>query len=117
MAIVTFTPPINPSTPAGASYTPRVVTVQFGDGYEQRIGDGINTMPEKLSLRWDNIKAADAATIKAFFEARAGVEAFYYTIPGLTARKYKCAAWTVDYQDSSIATVTAKLAEVFDLGT
>lgn len=37
---------------ANVTKTPRVRTTQFGDGYMQRVGDGINTAPREWQLQF-----------------------------------------------------------------
>lgn len=59
--------------------------IQFGDGYEQRQRKSL-----RPSLRtWDLQKTAKEDVIdaiEAFFDARAGVESFYWTPPGKSAQ-------------------------------
>jgi len=63
---------------------PRVITAQFGDGYSQRIGDGINRIVREWSLSFNSRSIAQAQEIVAFLEARSGVQAFVWTPPGDT---------------------------------
>lgn len=117
MALVTFAPTENPSSPIEVTVTPRVRVAEFGDGYNQRTGDGINTMRENVNLRWDSIRSSVADTIITFFEARAGVELFYYTIPGsVTQKKYRCVSWGRQRNEANLDTVTARLIQEFDVG-
>ena len=81
---LTFTPPDSVEAP---SYSSKMKTVArklvsgFGDGYSQRIRDGIKTQQEVWSLIFSVLNDADAETIMAFFEARGEVEQFYWTNP------------------------------------
>lgn len=116
MPLVTFAPTENPSTPIEISVTPRVLVAQFGDGYEQRTGDGINTMRETVNLRWESIRATVASTIIAFFEARGGVEPFYYTLPGGgVQKKYICVNWSRQRSEANLDTVAARFLQSFTL--
>lgn len=118
MPLTTFAPAVAPSSPIDVSVQPRILVAQFGDGYEQRSGDGLNSMREQVTLRWDHIKTADADAILTFFESRAGHEAFYYTLPGGgTQKKYRCVSWQRTRLEASMDSVAARLVQVFDLGT
>ena len=61
--------------------TPRVRTQKFGDGYEQRLAEGINNIVDNFSLSFVNRAKAEADDILAFFETKAGVTAFDFTYP------------------------------------
>ena len=113
----TFTPPVNPSPDLGYSVEPRVLVAGFGDGYRQRAGDGLNTMRRRYeSLRWENVSPAEADAITGFFEARAGVEAFFWTPPGSgTAGKYRAVRWSRSRRTAQACLVTATLEQEFDL--
>lgn len=72
---------------------PRVRAAPFGDGYQQRVGDGINTMPAEWELTFTRI-AADIDAIEAFLEARGGEESFDWTPPGAAAAiRVFCPNW------------------------
>lgn len=121
MAITTFTPPVNPAVGMQHRVKPRTLVSAFGDGYTQRFGDGINTMPRELSLSWGPISRANADVLESFFEARGGIECFYYTTPldlaaGKPARKYICNEWTRKSSNTNFEEVQANFIEVFDLG-
>ncbi|HHH3380018.1 TPA: phage tail protein [Morganella morganii] len=59
---------------------PRVRSVRFGDGYEQRRSDGLNSLLNKYSITLSP-KNADAQIIRAFLEKHAGVTAFFWKPP------------------------------------
>lgn len=79
--MTTFTPPVEPSYGSPKTVEFSFKEAQFGDGYRQRAGDGINTESQNWDLRWNNISNADADTIETFLKARAGTEAFEWTTP------------------------------------
>lgn len=100
---------------AQASYAPRVRVAQFGDGYQQRVADGINAMqttwPLKFSMRDDTERAA----ILEFLEARAGVEAFDWTPPfGGTAIRAVCREWAWTPEKYNLNTITATFERVYE---
>ena len=88
MATFTYTPDFG----AAKAMTPQVVTVKFGEGYEQRYSKGMNSTPQKWDLRFAQREAAEANAITAFLDARGGVESFDWTPPDSnTVIRVKCA--------------------------
>ena len=61
--------------------SPRVRIQKFGDGYEQRLAEGINNIVDNFTLSFINRVKAEADDIIAFFETKAGVTAFDFTYP------------------------------------
>lgn len=82
-----------PAPDARRSVAARVLSARFGDGYEQRIGDGINTMLAVWSLEFRGKSRTEMDEIEAFLVARAGVESFDWTDPAGVAGKYLCREW------------------------
>lgn len=110
MATFTFTP----SFPASVSQQPRIVTSQFGDGYEQRVAFGINTKPKTWQLQFLNRDDTERDNILAFLEARGGVEAFDWTDPNGYAAKWVCSEWTVEQVSCNFNNVNTSFKEVFE---
>lgn len=98
----------------GASQTiqPRVRTANFGDGYQQRVGNGINTMPRTWSLSFTR-PASLINTIEAFLVARAGTESFSWTPPVGDAGKWVCSNWSRTVPHRDVGTLSATFTEVF----
>ena len=61
--------------------SPRVLTAKFGDGYEQRIVDGINNLHESYSLTFATRTKEEIDDIVAFLDTKAGVTKFTFTLP------------------------------------
>jgi len=59
---------------------PRALVAQFGDGYSQRLIDGINPLQETIGVSFSTREKAEIDHIAAFFAAKAGVTAFTFTI-------------------------------------
>lgn len=111
MATFTWTPDFG----AAANYEPRVRTAQFGDGYQQRVGDGINTDRDKWDLRFVMRDDTETAAILAFLKARNGVEAFDWTPPlEGTAIRAICRSWNRTFDRKNGNTVSAKFERVFE---
>lgn len=112
MATLPFEPKV--AGDSSVAVTPRTLRVDFGDGYNQRAGDGLNTTPGKWSLKWD-LKATDATTLIAFFKTHGGHTSFDWTPPRETvSQKFIVNDWNeVPYGESG-ATITANIEQVYD---
>lgn len=94
---------------------PNVRVVKYGDGYEQRQANGINTQPKTWNLKFSVRTDAEAYTIVSFLEARNATEAFDWTDPNGTAGKYVCRQWSRGKDRFNLNTVTAVFEQVFEL--
>jgi len=94
---------------------PRVRKAQFGDGYAQRIGDGINADLEKWSVQMTNVPHAEADSIDAFLKAKGGYEAFYWTSPGAAAAiTVICPQWSRPHKTAVVCDISATFEQVPD---
>lgn len=111
MATFTYTPDFG----AAPSYEPRVRVARFGDGYEQRVGDGINTMRETWPLTFAVRDDTETAAILAFLVARGGVEAFDWTPPGEgAAKRWICRKWSRSWDSHDKNTINATFERVYE---
>lgn len=93
----------------------RVNSAQFGDGYSQRSGDGLNASPRTYNAAWSAIKAAEAEVYEAFFDAHKSTP-FLWTPPLEAAqRKWIAGTSTTGYLGGSTVSFSCVLTEVFDL--
>jgi phage-related protein len=102
----------SPAPGATQGKKPAVRSAQFGDGYEQRAGDGINSTARTWLLTFKRLKA-DADAIDAFLSARNGVELFDWTPPYGAAGKWLCREWTRATPAMVIQEITATFEEKF----
>jgi phage-related protein len=119
MALTTFTPSPDPTYgPSSYEAQAKILKAPFGDNYNQRVRAGLNHLTRTWSLTWENLTDVEANAIEAFFEARGGDEAFWWTpnIVGSTAMKFICERWNRTPVSHKAATVTATLERVFDHG-
>lgn len=70
---------------ASESSKPRIRSFSFGDGYEQRIADGINTLGQTFSISFKNRSLTEANAIVDFFESKNAVTPFAYSPPGFAS--------------------------------
>ena len=79
-----------PSYSSAVDHEPSVFKNMFGDGYAQRIGDGLNADGQVWRLVFLNVANSVANAIENFIVARAGVEVFDWTPPGGTPANFIC---------------------------
>jgi phage-related protein len=101
-----------PSYASQMSEEPRVLANVFGDGYEARVGDGINTILQKWSLTFDNRTRAQADALMTFFRTEAGVTSFTWTPPDESAGLFVAKRWSRAKGAFDAETVTVVFEEV-----
>ena len=110
-------PNIAPTYGASQQNSPRTTTVQFGDGYQQRllVGMAKNLNPTVWRLTW-KVSETDADTITEFLDARANDSASFDWTPldGSFVRKWICSSWSKSIPYLNRATITATFQEVFE---
>ena len=107
-------PAITPTYGASQQRSPNTTTVQFGDGYQQRllVGMSKNLNPKVWRLTW-KVSETDADTISDFLDARAGQESFDWTPPGeSSSSKFICQSWSKSISYKNRATIQASFQEV-----
>jgi phage-related protein len=67
------------------SNKPRIRRFSFGDGYEQRIADGINTLGQMFDVRFVNRTEAEMNNLIDFFETKNSVTPFAYSPPNFAS--------------------------------
>ena len=101
---------------------PRVLTAKFGDGYEQRVADGINTLNETYSLTFKHRAKADIDDIVLFLDTQKNVTKFTLTLPDTNnttrsgERDVKVVAeqYTTNYEYDDFYTLNVTLRRVFE---
>lgn len=106
----------SPSFSPVSQRQPRIVSVKFGDGYEQRGLDGINADLQKWQLTFQHCPVAEADAIEAFFTSnQAAIVPFSWQPPRAgTASKFICRSWTRTIQSPVTDTITATFEQVMD---
>lgn len=108
-------PAITPTYGVQKQNAPIVRTVQFGDGFEQRLTFGLNQNPKTFNLTFE-VSETDADTIEAFLDARAADNAnFDFTPPGESSSlKFVCESWNKTIPYLNRATIQATFRQVFE---
>jgi len=112
--------PYIPHTGSQGQMTPRTLVVQFGDGYVQEAGDGINPMLRTWNLVWQNLDGVTGATptlknINDFLTAHAGYLRFLWVqLPPFDiegAKTFVCKEWNWVYTGGLIIGLNAKFLQ------
>lgn len=92
-----------------------VTAVKFGDGYEQRIPTGINTLPQVWNLSFANRDTSEMNAIISFLETAGGASAFYWTPPDTTTQySFVCRKWTKVLNKANYWSISASFEQVFE---
>ena len=107
--------PFEPTRASNRNVTPRFLRADLGDGYDQRSGDGIQTIKEEWSVTFEALDQTSANTLIAFFEDLQGYQKFEW-IPfrQTVAKKFICPSWSESYRGAGLTSVSASFVEVFD---
>lgn len=97
------------------SEEPRVKRAKFGEGYEQRQGDGINSTAQQWDLSFEDVDDSIADAIIAFWRTHAGVDSFDWTPKwGTTAIRVTCSKWGRSIAGEGFSNLSAKFEQVFE---
>ena len=98
---------------------PRIFKTEFGDGYEQRLANGINNLAESYGVSFSNRTKEEIDDITAFFANKGAVTAFNFTIPdsnnsGETTVKVICDNWSQAYKYGDYYSCNATFRRVYE---
>jgi len=98
---------------SSGSTTTKTREAKFGDGYGQRVADGLNNASSSFNYQFVN-DAATISAILAFLRAHAGATSFYFT-PLLWAAPalFVCKTWSEPVRDGNVYTITATFDQTF----
>ncbi len=103
-----------PSYGSQVAYKPDVRNAKFGDGYEQRLANGLNNRPRQWKVIFANRVTATADQMQAFLDARGAVESFDWTPPHGSAGKWVCREWTEQKSGPQSRSFEGVFEEVFE---
>lgn len=112
----TFAPSVIPTRGSGGEVEYRYRSVSFGDGYEQRAPDGLNTRRETTTLEWSALTHTSAQEITDWFDAHAPPVSFHFQLPWEgTSRRWILKSVRQQTIAQQLVSLTAELREVHDL--
>ena len=93
----------------------RVLTAQFGDGYDQTLGDGVNTKNDTFTANFKNRTAAEINLIADFLDARTAKE-FEIRVPNRTSIEtiyVRCTSYSITYDYDQYHSMTAEIKRIY----
>lgn len=99
----------------------RVLTAKFGDGYEQRVRDGINNRQDMFTLSFKNRTSEEIHLIAAYLDYKRGLN-FSLVISddvstgAITTTTYKvvCEDYNISYTNNELQSLTTKFRRVYE---
>lgn len=108
-----------PSYASSISNRPRTLINVFGNGYQQRISDGLNNNLIEISLGFENRSEKETVSILHFLKERNAKESFIYNLPTIYAKSnsnlntmFICLEWNVNFISYNNYSITASFNEV-----
>ena len=97
--------------------TPKIHTMNFGDGYSQRITDGINNLQQTMNVSFSTRPKAEIDDLVAFFESLGGVNKFEMTIDdsnGNETIKVLCQQWSQTWAFDNFYSLSATFVRCYE---
>ena len=101
------------------SNKPRVLINSFGNGYQQRISDGLNSNLIQISLEFENRSEQETVSILHFLKERNAKESFIYNLPTIYQKSnsnlstmFICLDWSVKFISYNNYSIAASFNEV-----
>lgn len=98
-----------------------VLTAKFGDGYEQRVLDGINTKQDMFNISFNNREAEDINLIAGFLDNKAGTNFDFvitdtFSSGSLTTSTLKvvCDDYSINYGQADNHSLSCQLRRVYE---
>tara|TARA_Y100000992_G_C21094249_1_gene409460 strand:+ start:323 stop:664 length:342 start_codon:yes stop_codon:yes gene_type:complete len=108
-------PITNPVYNTRINARPKVFTLSFGDGFEQRLTEGLNQNPLSVNLTFE-LSQTDADTAISFLNSRVEDGAsFDYTLPSeSSSRKFVCTSFPRSIPFLNRVRLSCVFREVFE---
>lgn len=98
---------------------PSVNLIKFGNGYEQRIADGINNNLQRFNLNFEGRDKNETRAIAHFLHKRKAVDSFFFDAPfpynfdisQSYPKRFICDEWDIAYNFYNNYNLTAKFSE------
>lgn len=90
----------------------RVLEARFGDGYVQRIPDGLNSIGKSWPLNWTLRTRAEITALEGFLESQAG-RPFSWTDPKGEVGRWTCDDWESNYDHPTMCSMSATFVRFY----
>lgn len=100
--------------------SPKVLVAKFGDGYEQRLPNGINSIDETFNATFNNRTKEEIDDITGYLASLKGATSFTYTIPDTngsgneTSIKVVCENYSQVYNYGDFYSAMATFRRVYE---
>ena len=97
--------------------TPKIHMADFGDGYTQRIADGIYNLQQTMEVSFSTRPKAEIDDLVAFFESLGGVNKFEMTIDdtnGAETIKVLCQQWSQTWAFDNFYSLSATFIRCYE---
>lgn len=101
-----------PSIEADVSVSQSVFSVQFGDGYKQAVGNGINNKSQSWGLTFRG-RSEEIEMIAAFIDRHGGYLPFLWTPKDSTQLVWDCAGYNKTINTKDVSTLTCVFNQRF----
>lgn len=106
-----------PSYSTVAQAEPRINRIKFGNGYEKRIPDGLNTNLMTIQIGFENRKESEAVAILHFLNKMNGQQSFIFNVPTVFDKstfntRFVCPNWQTTYNFYQNYSIKALFEEV-----
>ena len=118
--ITGFSAPVQPDKGFSRSTTPRVIQATFGDGYEQRVADGINVLNQSMSVSFTTRPKAEIDDLVAFFDSLGAVSRFKFNLEDSNEGSSTetifciCSQWNQSWAYDNFYSLTATFRRVYE---
>lgn len=90
----------------------RLLVAKFGDGYEQRVRDGINSQEATFNFAFKNRPWEEIEVLSAFLDLKAGLS--FDAIISEETVKVVCENYDINYGQNDIHTLTGNFRKVYE---
>lgn len=114
---IEFNPPVHVAFPLDDDHEPLINVARFGDGYAQRMPQGLNHDLEKNTWTWENLSFEEYTAIWDFLKEREGWKPFLYAVPwGGTPvqKKYVAPKYSRSRPTAAAWNITCEVEEVVE---
>tara|TARA_R110000772_G_scaffold249530_3_gene364028 strand:- start:12290 stop:12922 length:633 start_codon:yes stop_codon:yes gene_type:complete len=103
-----------PSYQDSTNFEPKVVKISFGEGYEQRVSNGINNNLLKFDYSFEDRNQRETFSILHFLNERNSKEMFLFIphFPYVTQKRFICRSWSESRTFYDNFTIRAQFEEV-----